>query len=590
MTIPRDRSAAWIDDVKWSLATAFRTSPCKIVAWQTLSLVQGLVPVAILFLSKSLLENLEFGQRLDSAALAALVVLVSAVPPLQAIQNLLRTRVAERLTDDLTRRIHLRTCGLSMAELDAPGTLEVMHRARAEGLPQPLNLVDLVGTMIQVVTLFLGAALASWKVSPWLPALLVAGAIPAAVFAVVRSVAARRLSRHLTPFQRTMNWLSWVLLDRQAAEEVRVHNLFSWLQDRFAANRATIVRATDRHAVKELWLDSWASLATGICFGGSALVLLAARDEQAVSIGAIVVAFQAQYLGLRQVRGMMDSMAKFLKAGLLVGDLRSFVSTASVPRPEAGIPFPARLEKDIRLEGVVFRYPGSNSASLDGLDLDIPAGRVTALVGENGSGKTTILRLLTRIHEPLAGRILADGLDLAAYDADSIRAQVAVLLQEPLRLQMTLDDNVRLSEEVSQSALEAALHASGAGEVVRSLPDGVGTRLGRLLGGQELSGGQWQRIALARAFVRDSGLVLLDEPTSALDSWAESDWYDRLVQWSAGRTVVLVTHRFTTAMKADRIHLVQKGRVTESGTHEELLAKGGRYADAWREQMKEPAP
>lgn len=590
MTVTRDRPARWIANVRWALTHAFRAAPGYVVAWQLLSLTQGLVPVGMLVLARVLLENLENREGNVGFALAGLVLLVAVTSPLQALQNLFRTRISERLTGDLTQRVHARTCAMPMAELDQRETMELLHRARIEGMQQPLILVDLLGSQIQNLTLFVGAALVSWQISPWLPLLLVAGALPGGMFSALRSLASRRLARHLTGFQRAMGWLSWVLVERQAAEEVRVHNLFDWLHKQFETNRTIVVQAQDRHAVRELRLEIAAAVIAGICFAASAAILLSSRQASGVSIGAIVVAFQAQYLGLRQVRLAMDSSAKILRSGLAVGDLRDFLSRAS-PLPQTAVwPFPVRLRQGLRLEGVSFRYPGAEGPALKGLDLDIPAGRITALVGENGSGKTTILRLLTRLYQPEAGRILADGIDLAEIEPASIHRNVAVLLQEPLRLQMPFLENVKLDLDVPDQDLESALRASGAEEVMRGLPEGGRTFLGRLLGGQDLSGGQWQRIALARAFARDAGLILLDEPTSALDAWAEADWYDRLSRWAAGRTVVLITHRFTTAMRADRIHLVQAGRVAESGTHEELLAARGSYAAAWQQQMKEERP
>lgn len=586
----REGAAQWTGNVRWALALAWRNAPGHILLWQALALAQGLAPVGMLLFARDLLEAIEKGSEIPWPHLAALVGLASSLGPLQSFQSLLRTRVSERLTDHLTRRVHSRSCAIGMAELDRTETMETLHRARVEGLQQPLALVDLLGSQVQHLTLFLGAATVAWQVSVWLPLLLLAGSIPGAVLALLRSLAARKLSRFATPFQRTANWLSWVLVERQAAEEVRVHGLFDWLQGRFERNRAVVVEATDRQAVRELRMEVLGSLALGLCFGGSAAILLSSRGAQSLSIGAMVVAFQAQYLGMRQVRASMDSAAKILKAGWLVADLRAFLSREFETGPTEPSSFPVRLRSGLRLDNVVFRYPGAEHPTLDGLDLDIPAGRVTALVGENGSGKTTVLRLLTRLYHPESGRILADDTDLADIDPASIHRHVAVLLQDPLRLQMEFLENVKLDLDVQDAFLDEALRASGASDLLQTLPEGGRTMLGRLLGGRELSGGQWQRVALARAFARDAGLLLLDEPTSALDAWAESDWYERLARWARGRTVVLVTHRFTTAMKADRIHLVREGRVVESGTHEELLASGGRYASAWREQTGEASP
>jgi len=590
MTEAGPRRSRWVANARWAFGQALAASMPLALSWQALALLQGLVPVGMLIAARHLLEVLEGRDGGIATALSVLVALVAIAPPLASLQNLLRTRLAERLAASLTREIHRKTCALEMAELDHPPTMESLHRARTEGLLQPLAILEQTGSILQQSTLLLGAAVVAWKVSPWLPPVLVAAALPAALAAAWRSVSARRLSRFLTPFQRSLNWLSWVLVERQNAEEVRVHGLFGWLQARYDRDREVVAGATERQARKELRVETLGALVAGLCFAASALVLLRARDADGISLGALVVAFQAQLLGLRQVRSLTDSGGRLLRAGLLVEDLRDFLSRDPKPALPATATFPGTLRTGIRLEGVEFRYPGADRPALEGIDLEIPAGRITALVGENGSGKTTLLRLLTRLYAPTRGCILADGVDLATIDPSSIHARVAVLLQDPLRLQATVRENVALGGEIGGEALQDALRASGADALVRDLPDGPETVLGRLRGGRELSGGQWQRVALARAFARGAGLVLLDEPTSALDAWAEADWYERLALWARGRTVVLITHRFTTARKADLVHLVHRGRIVESGSHEQLLSRGGRYAEAWSRQTRESEP
>lgn len=253
---------------------------------------------------------------------------------------------------------------------------------------------------------------------------------------------------------------------------------------------------------------------------------------------------------------------------------------------EQGLP----VKESIRFERVSFTYPGGFHRALDEFDLEIPAGKVVALVGHNGAGKSTLIKLMCRFYDPDEGRILVDGLDLRALDQEALRHQITVLFQDPVHYHASVRENIAFGDInglSDQPRVWQAAHDAGALEPIERLEDGFETWLGKWFGGAELSGGEWQRIALARAFFRKASLVILDEPTSAMDSWAEQDWLDRFKTLTEGRTALMITHRFTTAMHADIIHVLDKGRVVESGTHAQLVELGGAYAHSWSAQIRE---
>ena len=251
------------------------------------------------------------------------------------------------------------------------------------------------------------------------------------------------------------------------------------------------------------------------------------------------------------------------------------------------------MTESIRFVNVTFRYSNSVRPVLDRFNLTIPAGRMVAIVGPNGGGKSTLVKLLCRFYDPVGGRVEIDGIDVQDLPLAKLRRLSSVLFQQPVRYNDTVSENISfgdLSSCSDDAEIRAAVEAAGAGDIVRRLPNGYASLLGKSFSdGSELSVGEWQRIALARAFLRRAPILILDEPTSAMDPWAEAAWLERLRSVSAGRTAILITHRLTTAMRADVIYVVADGRVIESGSHETLLLHGGLYAQSWAVQMEPQA-
>jgi ATP-binding cassette subfamily B protein len=379
-----------------------------------------------------------------------------------------------------------------------------------------------------------------------------------------------------------------VLTAVDTAAEARLFGLGEHFQSAFQALRAKLraerLSLVGKQGVAELLAGLFA-LATA----GGALVWMAWRAfHHEVTLGDLAMFYQAFQQGLGLSQSLLNDVGQLYANTLFLGNLFGFLALEpKVLNQAQAKPLPA-LRQAIRFRRVSFRYPGASRLALHDFDLEIPAGRITAVVGSNGAGKSTLIKLLCRFYDPDDGGIEIDGADLRTVDLDSLRTSITVLFQQPVHYNATVAENIALGDIASapdRAAIRTAAAAAGAEEIVRTFPSGYDQPLGRWFeNGTELSAGEWQRIALARAFLRQAPILVLDEPTSAMDPWAESEWLGRFRQLAAGRTTVVITHRFSTARIADKIHVMSDGRVIERGSHDELISAGGRYAQGWTAQ------
>jgi ATP-binding cassette, subfamily B, bacterial len=328
-----------------------------------------------------------------------------------------------------------------------------------------------------------------------------------------------------------------------------------------------------------------------LVISGTALLWMVWKTVRGLlTLGDLALLYQAFQQGLRLMRSLLENLGQLYANSLFLGNLFEFLSLEPrVVDPPTPLAITDLLRPQIRFRGVTFRYPGTERMALENFDLAIPAGQMVAIVGPNGAGKSTLLKLLCRFYDPEVGTIEINGMDLRDLSLEELRRLITVLFQQPVHYNDTVTDNISFGDLAwlpDADEVRNAADAAGAKEIVSRLPQEYATLLGKLFtDGTELSVGEWQRIALARAFLRQAPILILDEPTSAMDPWAESDWLDRFRSLSAGRTAILITHRFTTAMRADVIHVVANGHIVESGDHEQLLAREGLYAQSWMAQM-----
>ena len=310
-----------------------------------------------------------------------------------------------------------------------------------------------------------------------------------------------------------------------------------------------------------------------------------------VTLGDLALFYQAFNQGQSLMRSFLENVGEIYSNSFFLGDLFDFLSLE--PRlndPPQPVPFPQVLQGGIRFEGVTFYYPESDQPAIRDFNLDLTAGQIIAIVGPNGAGKSTLVKLLCRFYDPQAGSISIDRIALPEFSIRDLRQHITMLFQEPVHFNAKVRENIALGDIESNPGMDrvvAAAESSGADVHIHRLKEGYETLLGKWFeGGADLSVGEWQRLSLARAFLRTATIIVLDEPTSSMDPWAEADFLRRIRKLAAGRTCILITHRFSTAAFADMIYVMDQGCIVEFGNHQELLAQSGRYASSWKEQMQ----
>jgi ATP-binding cassette subfamily B protein len=423
--------------------------------------------------------------------------------------------------------------------------------------------------------------------SPWLPLALFVSSLP--VFAVVlrNRVFHHRWRRDTTADERHSWYYDWLLTARDTAAEVGLFGLGAHFRSAYQALRRRLRGQRLALARREGLTEALAGV-FGLVVTGAAMFWMVWRAVLGlVTLGDLALFYQAFNQGQRLMRSLLGQVGEIYSNMLFLGDLFEFLELEPrIVDPAEPIPPPAVLKEGIAFRGVTFRYPGRSRPVLDRFDLTIPAGRVTAILGANGSGKSTLLKLLCRFYDPEEGGIEIDGIDLRNLKLAEMRRLVTAVFQDPVRYSMTAAENIAvgsLSDSPGRDRIEAAAALAGADETIARLPDGYDTMLGTwFVGGSELSGGEWKRLALARTFVRTAPLILLDEPTSDMDPWTAADWVNTFREAVSGRTAVVVTHRVATAAAADIIHVLAAGEIVESGSHDDLVTAGGPYSTLWR--------
>jgi ATP-binding cassette subfamily B protein len=594
LLLPRLRKAlAQLPYLPQTFALVWSAARAWTLVWGVLLLAQGLLPVATVYVTRWLVNSMVGAIQAGGGweHLRPTLLLVALVAAIQLALQILcsaaayvRTAQSELVQDHISSLIHRKSAAGDLGFYDSAEFYDHLHRARSEATDRPVALVEGLGSLLQNGTTLIAMGAVLIPFGAWLPAALLLGTVPALYVAVRYALVQNQWRRKTTPVERRAWYYDWLLTAGETASEVRLFGLAGHFQSSFQTLRRRL-RGERLSLARQQELAEFSAGSLGLLVTGAVMAWMVWRAVRGLAtLGDVAMFYQAFQQGLGLMRGLLENLGQLYGNLLFLGNLYEFLGLEQcVVSPSKPLPTPLTIQGGLRLERVRFRYPGSPRPALENFDLEIRAGQIVAVVGSNGAGKSTLIKLLCRFYDPEEGRVSLDGIDLRALDIEELRSRITVLFQQPVHYNDTVRDNIAYGDlRSAPEALQAAVRAAGAEDVIARLPLGLDSMLGRWFAeGAELSVGEWQRLALARALLRRAPILILDEPTSAMDPWAEADWLARFRELAAGQTVLIITHRFSTARFADVIHVMHEGRIVESGTHEQLLQGGGRYAQGW---------
>jgi ATP-binding cassette subfamily B protein len=568
------------------------------IAGSALLFIQGVLPLVSLYLMKLMIDAVTDGITAPDKAVAfgrvALLIGLAGLAALlgvmcRSVSSLISEMQSHEITDRISDLLHTKSVEIDLAYYENPRYFDTLHRAQQEAPSRPTHIVN---GLIQVGQNGLSlAAMAGLLFSfHWSVALILfAAVIPGIWVRMKYSGRIYRWQRRQTPAERRSWYYHWMLTGDSHAKEIRLFNLGKLFMNRFRDLRRQLRHERIRIARKRSLAELIAQVGAAVAVFGSYAFIAYRTVQGNITLGDLVMYTQAFQRGQGFLQQMLGGLAGLYEDNLFLSNLYEFLDLKpKVTRPVYPKPVPRPIKTGIVFDCVSFTYPGSNRKILEKISLAVRPGEHIALVGENGAGKTTLIKLLCRLYDPADGTITLDGIPLGHYDTIGLRREISVILQDYARYHMTARENIWFGDiAVSREdpRVKEAARQSGADRVIGKLPAGYETILGKWFeDGEELSIGEWQKVALARAFMRNSQIIVLDEPTSSLDAMAEYEVFQKFRDLARGRTAILISHRFSTVRMADRIFVLENGRLTDSGAHDELMRRGGTYARLYEAQ------
>ncbi len=572
----------------------WEASPRIVVANIGVRLIVSLLPLAMLAVTKVIIDSIYRYTANHTALPTYFWWLVAVEFALACISTILvrvtdycDTVLADKYAKYVSVRIMQHASRLDLTTYEDSTSQDKLERARVQGTDRVL-MIQAAGRLIQQVVTTASLAFSICLFSPWLLVALIVCVVPAFLGETHFAFLGYSLSFTQTPARREMEYLRVLGGSKESAKELKLFGIGPYLVERFTNLAMRLHGETARLARKRLLIGSLLTLLGTLGYYGTYAYVIYQTVAGVLTIGMLTFLAGAIAGASSNIQLVFSTFSTIADQALFVGDLLDFFAVKPVVSSNPGaIKVPRPIRQGFEFRNVSFAYPNGREV-LSGVSFKLSPGERIALVGENGQGKTTIVKLLTRLYDPTAGQILLDGKDLRSYDLDDLWGEIGVIFQDFMRYDMTASENIamgRIEERDNIFRIRSAAQKSLAEEVIRKLPNGYVQQLGtRFDGGTDLSGGEWQKLALARAYLREAQVLVLDEPTASLDARSEHEVFERFAELTRGKMAMLISHRFSTVRMADRIFVLQGGRIAEEGPHDELMQSGGRYAEMFEMQ------
>jgi ATP-binding cassette subfamily B protein len=600
MTEPKSMTSAWhermsaLRNLPPVLKIVWDSGPLVVVLGFVFRLFAALQPVGILYVGKLIFDTVNRTPKHQGfphhlwwlVAVEFIIAVLGNV--LTRIIDYLDSLLADKYTRHVSIQVMRHAAELDVIAYEDPVFYDRLERARVQATDR-LAMIQMLGRLVQQVITTITLSVTIVYYSPWLLLLLVAGVIPAFVGESHFAFLGYAKNFRQTPVRRQLDYLRILGGSKEAAKELKLFGLSNFLTERFTRLSDDVYEENVALSKRKLVAGALLSVVGSLGYYSAYVYVIWRTVMGALSIGTLYLLAGAILQASTNIQMIFSTLSGVADQALFLTDLLAFFEMQPTIRSKPNaLSAPRPIRRGFEFRNVSFAYPGSSRRILKNLDFTLHPGERVALIGENGQGKTTIVKLITRLYDPTEGQVLLDGVDLREYSLEDLYREIGVIFQDFMRYEMTAHENIavgRIEQIGNREEVTAAAHKSLADEVVAKLQGGYDQMLGRRFeSGVDLSGGEWQKLALARAYLRNAQLLILDEPTAALDARSEYEVFERFAELTTGKMALFISHRFSTVRMADRIVVLADGQIVEDGSHEQLMALSGQYAEMFELQ------